>query len=87
MYKVKTSKIFEKFLKRQDKDFQKRVSAAIDTISVDPYNNNLDIKPLIDEENCYRLRIGKFRILYEIQKDLILIYFYKADSRGDIYKK
>ncbi len=36
--------------------------------------------------NHFRLRIGKYRILYEIIEDEILIYYYKAGSRGDIYK-
>ena len=36
--------------------------------------------------NHYRLRIGKYRFLYEVLESEILIYAYKADSRGDIYK-
>lgn len=36
--------------------------------------------------NHYHLRIGKYRFLYEVLESEILIYAYKADSRGDIYK-
>jgi mRNA-degrading endonuclease RelE of RelBE toxin-antitoxin system len=32
------------------------------------------------------LRIWKYRFLYEIIEDKILIYFYDADSRWDVYK-
>lgn len=32
------------------------------------------------------MRIGKYRFLYEVIDDIILVYFYDADSRGDIYK-
>ncbi|WP_366141588.1 hypothetical protein [uncultured Helicobacter sp.] len=32
------------------------------------------------------MRIGKYRILYEIRDEEILIYAYDADSRGDVYK-
>ncbi|MFA5916767.1 MAG: hypothetical protein WC850_00850 [Candidatus Gracilibacteria bacterium] len=56
-------------------------------ISISPYQNNLDIKPLKGKNNHYRLRIGKYRFLYEIIENKILIYFYNADSRGDVYKK
>ena len=47
-----------------------------------------DIKPLIGRENEYRLRSGKYRIIYEYifkdnEKVLLII---KVDSRGDIYK-
>ncbi|MGC9366835.1 MAG: type II toxin-antitoxin system RelE family toxin [bacterium] len=43
-----------------------------------------DIKHLKGRKNEYRLRIGKFRILFFISKEEI--YIFKIDSRGDIYK-
>jgi len=48
-----------------------------------------DIKPLTDRENEYRLRSGKYRIIYEYifknrEKILLII---KVDSRGNIYKQ
>ncbi|ELB9335810.1 hypothetical protein ABN535_001531 [Campylobacter upsaliensis] len=60
MYKVKTSKQFDKFLAKHQ-DIQAKA-------------------------NHYRLRISKYRFLYEVLESEILIYAYKADSRGDIYK-
>jgi len=87
LYKIEISKNVEKFLKSRNKNIQMKISKMIDVISINPYNNNLDIKELKGNKNHYRLRIGKYRILYEIFDEKILIYFYKADSRGDIYKK
>jgi len=34
----------------------------------------LDIKKLKGFKNHYRLRIGKYRILFEIEKDKIIVY-------------
>lgn len=34
------------------------------------------------ESHKYRLRIGKYRLLYEIIDEQILIYTYKAQFRG-----
>jgi mRNA interferase RelE/StbE len=59
---------------------------AFDKIATNPFDNSLDIKKLKNKKNHYRLRIGKYRILFEIIKNEILIYFYNADSRGDVYK-
>ena len=47
-----------------------------------------DIKPLTGRKNEYRLRSGKYRIIYEYifrngEKILSII---KIDSRGEIYK-
>jgi mRNA interferase RelE/StbE len=43
-----------------------------------------DIKPLTGRKNEYRLRVGKFRILFFISNEEI--YIFKIDTRGDIYK-
>ncbi len=37
-------------------------------------------------EDDYRLRIGKYRFLYHVMDQKVLIFFYDAGSRGDIYK-
>ncbi|EOG1585853.1 type II toxin-antitoxin system RelE/ParE family toxin [Campylobacter upsaliensis] len=90
MYKVKTSKQFDKFLAKHQ-DIQAKVFASFETIAQNPYKTNLDIKKLQGKKfqcgaNHYRLRISKYRFLYEVLESEILIYAYKADSRGDIYK-
>jgi len=53
----------------------------------DPFGESLDIKKYKGGvEHCYRLRIGKYRFLYEIIEYRLVIYFFGADSRGDVYK-
>ena len=46
--------------------------------------NHLDIKPLSPHPHEYRLRVGKIRILFRADKELLFIF--KAGFRGDIYK-
>ena len=45
-----------------------------------------DIKRLQGEKYppLYRLRVGKFRIIYHIENEEIIIA--KIDTRGDVYK-
>ncbi|KPJ88971.1 MAG: hypothetical protein AMS17_03615 [Spirochaetes bacterium DG_61] len=43
-----------------------------------------DIKPLSGRKGEYRLRMGKYRVLFFIEKEDI--YVVKIDTRGDIYK-
>ena len=63
-----------------DKDTRKRIVEAINKI---PQG---DIKKLQGEKytQLYRLRVGKYRIIYHIEQDEILIA--KIDTRGDVYK-
>jgi mRNA interferase RelE/StbE len=44
----------------------------------------LDIERLKPHPNEYRLRVGKCRILFKSDDDLLFIF--KAGFRGDVYK-
>jgi mRNA interferase RelE/StbE len=43
-----------------------------------------DIKAIQGEENCYRMRIGRYRILLTISDDQIIVS--DIGTRGGIYK-
>lgn len=45
---------------------------------------SLDIKPLVWKKDTYRCRIWKYRIIYTIEKWIVIIR--KIGSRWDIYK-
>ncbi|EAI9907621.1 type II toxin-antitoxin system RelE/ParE family toxin [Campylobacter upsaliensis] len=84
-YNIEYHKDFIKFLKKHQ-DIQAKVFESFEAIAQNPYEAKLDIKKLQGKANHYRLRISKYRFLYEVLESEILIYAYKADSRGDIYK-
>ncbi|MDD2716116.1 MAG: type II toxin-antitoxin system RelE/ParE family toxin [Candidatus Wallbacteria bacterium] len=86
MYSLKFSKNVLKFLKEKDRKIQSRILAIFEKFSHDPYDETLDVKPMRGKHNHFRLRVGGFRILFEFRKSENLFYFYKADSRGDVYK-
>jgi mRNA interferase RelE/StbE len=46
----------------------------------------LDIKLLKGIKDNFRLRVWKYRFLFRKDAIKIVIYFYDADTRGDIYK-
>ena len=46
----------------------------------------LDVKRLIHDEPLYRLRIGKFRFIYQFIDEELVVLMEKADGRGDVYK-
>lgn len=69
-----------KTLEQYDKPTIKRIVNGINKIPKG------DIKKLQGENHppLYRLRVGKYRIIYHIEESGILIV--KIDTRGDIYK-
>ena len=80
MRKIIYLKSAYKVLAEYEKDTRRRIVDAIEKI---PQG---DIKRLQGEKYppLYRLRVGKFRIIYHIENGEIIIA--RIDARGDIYK-
>jgi len=76
--KIKYDRKVAKYLTLLDRTTQKRIRAGIERI---PQG---DIVKLRGVEKGYRLRIGKFRVIFEIEDDII--YIDKIASRGQVYK-
>lgn len=66
-----------KFLKKQDMPTRKRIVAAINLLP------SGDVKKLQGRKD-YRLRVGNFRIIFDIDGNVLSIE--KIDNRGQIYK-
>ena len=80
-FKIEFSKSAAKSYKNLPKDYKSLVDMALNKLS-----NNIsgDIKPIKGEKDIYRLRIGKYRLLFTILEDTIIVT--KIGPRGDIYK-
>ena len=84
-YEIKFSKSVFKFLEKTDKSVLLRFNDVLDLLRKNSYCDKLDIKKIKGKKNHYRLRIWKYRFLYEVRKDKILVYLYYVDSRWDVY--
>ena len=85
MYKVILKKQADKHLKLLDRNIQQKVFKQLKEISKWNFDY-LDIKKLQWYETRYRLRVGKYRILFEKYEDKLIILVIDIWSRGDIYK-
>ncbi len=84
-YTVKLHKDVDKFLTSHP-DVKKRFLEKTYILSFDPFASQLDIKKMQWlRDDLYRLRIGKYRFVYEVIDDELVIYFVIADSRGGVY--
>ena len=84
MYRVVTTKSFDKALARLPLNLQKRIVAKIKEVAVDPYapNNNLT---KLQGRDGYRLRVGDWRVIYELQDERLVMLVLDVGPRGDIY--
>lgn len=81
-YKVVYSKESQKYLNKLDKKTKERLENAVaDYIT----EGTGDVKKLQGRKSEYRLRVGKYRIIFEIKGATMMII--RIKSRGDVYKE
>jgi mRNA interferase RelE/StbE len=72
-----------KFIAKQEKAVQERIRKSLLGLTVRPPMG--DIKPLKGFDQRFRLRVGNFRVLFEVDHQKQFIYILAIDNRGDIY--
>ncbi|MFA9398339.1 MAG: type II toxin-antitoxin system RelE/ParE family toxin [Clostridiaceae bacterium] len=79
-YNIDLTKKAEKFIKKQDKEMQKRLIKAIIELPIG------DIKKLKGMSELYRLRVGSYRVIFEKKDTELTIIVVDIGNRGQIYK-
>lgn len=84
MWAVRIDKSVDKRLKRIPNPDNKRIKQALYNLQDKP--EQLDIKPL-EGRDCYRLRVGDWRLIMDIDEENKIFSVYTLAPRGDVYKK
>jgi mRNA interferase RelE/StbE len=84
-YNVAFTKQAAKTLQRIPGDIAKTIRLRIDQIAEDPFASHLIVTKLQSRDG-YRLRLGDWRIIYDIQKGKVLILVLKIGLRGEVYR-
>ena len=83
-YKIEIKKSVFKALRRLDKQTIEKIGKVIDKLADDP--RPFGYKKLVDEESLYRVRVGNYRIIYEVHDEVCLIVVLRlARRREDTY--
>jgi mRNA interferase RelE/StbE len=65
-------------------NWQKRIVAKIKEPASDPYAPNNNLRKLQGRDR-YRLRVGGWRVIYELQDDPLVMLVLEVGPRGGIY--
>lgn len=79
-YTIKLTKKAQKFIRTQQPKQQERLLKAIYKLPTEG-----DIKSLSGRKNAYRLRVGDYRVVYEVNHNILLVTVLDVGNRGQIY--
>jgi mRNA interferase RelE/StbE len=74
-YKILLEDRASKQLEKLSKDVRNRIIEALHTLRDEGFSTRLDIKKLRGYRNQYRLRMGKYRILFELRPERTIVIF------------
>lgn len=83
MFKLEYSSQSKKFLKNLDMQFVKRIIDKLEEVSKNPFH----YLEHLEGNNYYKLRIGSYRALIDIDFERKILFVQVLDKRSRIYKK
>ncbi len=84
MYKLEIKDVAEKSLSKIPQPYRERIKKKIYSLADNPFPP--DSKKLKESDNLRRVRVGQYRVIYEVKKDEILVLIVKIGHRKDVYR-
>jgi mRNA interferase RelE/StbE len=84
VYDVKILGAAQRQLGKLPKQVQIRILDKIEKLSIEPRPKGY--RQLKAEENLFRVRVGDYRIIYQIQDKVLVILILRIAHRKDVYR-
>lgn len=84
-YEIIITKSIQKQLDNLPNNIQERVYYKISQLAEEPRPDG--VVKLKGYDNEYRIRIGDYRLVYEIQDEQLIVLIIQCKHRRDVYKK
>lgn len=82
------------FVKSARKEFERlpakiraKTAEALNLLALNPYSELLKIKKMKGAPDLYRIRLGEYRVLYELRNDRLVVVVIKLGHRREVYRK
>ncbi|MGJ8634068.1 MAG: type II toxin-antitoxin system RelE family toxin [Luteolibacter sp.] len=83
-FRIEWRKSTRKDLRKIDRQVVPRIIDAVEALAENPYPAGST--KLTGSENAYRIRVGDYRVLYEIYDEELVVEVVKAGHRRDVYR-
>ncbi len=71
-------------LAKLPRDVQRRIVAAVDGLADDPRPQG--VVKISGDDNLWRIRVGDYRVVYEIHDDRLVVLVLRVAHRRDVYR-
>ena len=85
-FSLEIAKSVAKDLRRIGRRDAPRLFEAVKSLAEDPFPEG-GYRKLQGSQRCYRLRVGEYRILYEVNPDEGMVFVYRIRHRKDAYRQ
>jgi mRNA interferase RelE/StbE len=83
-YRIEFAPRADRQFKALDRSLQARLARRINSLAENPRPQG--IKKLAGEEDLYRLRVGNYRIIYQIQEKRLVVLVAGVGHRAEVYR-
>lgn len=84
MFRIEYTRTALKTLKTLPRNLQTGIAAKVKQLAASPFDAS-NVKKLVGR-NGYRLRVGDWRVIYEVHDDRLIIVVLAIAPRGGAYK-
>ena len=83
-YRIEFAPKADRQFKALERSLQVRLARRINSLVENPFPQG--IKKLAGEEDLYRLRVGDYRIIYQIQEKRLVVLVVRIGHRSEVYR-
>lgn len=83
-FRIEFARSVEKELRSIDRKWIPKILTAIEALADTPQPHGC--KKLVGSEHTYRIRVGDYRIIYDLQGDKLVILIVRIRHRRDVYR-
>lgn len=84
LYTVKFTHHAARSFRKLSRDVQTRLSPSIESLKDNPRPPGSE--KLKGSDDAYRIRVGDYRILYEVRDKELIVYIIETGRRREVYK-